>query len=376
MSEVVVVVGGQYGSEAKGHVTAQIVKKELAASDNETVINVRVAGPNAGHTVYDAQGNKFAFRQVPVGAVLGDVVSVIAAGSEIDPDVLLAEIDLMVEKGHPVRLYVDENATVIDDHHKAIEGSADLVGRIGSTGKGIGAARAERIMRLAKRVKDQPELVEELEKRGAMVSDTVDLLAYWAALPGVFIIVEGTQGYGLGLHLDAYPQVTSSDARAIDFLAMAGISPWQHGIDSTTVVIAARVYPIRVAGNSGPMEDETTWEELGLPEERTTVTQKVRRVGRWDKELIRNAVIANGGAMQSADKGLAPSVVVALTMVDQVIPELAGFEECENPAACEGHPGITPATNTSLNGWLRMVIEDSGAPVVMFTTGPQTAVWL
>lgn len=374
MSEVVVVVGGQYGSEAKGHVTAQIIKRELLAKDNDDIINVRVAGPNAGHTVYDAAGNKFAFRQVPVGAVLGNVSSVIAAGSEIDPEVLLAEIDLMVSKGHPARLYVDENATIIEDFHKRAEADGEMVTRLGSTAKGIGAARADRIWRLAKRVKDDEALVAELDRRGVFVSDTVDLLAYWATLDRVFIIVEGTQGYGLGLHLDAYPQVTSSDARAIDFLAMAGISPWQHGIDSTTVVIAARVFPIRVAGNSGPMAEETTWEELGLPEERTTVTQKVRRVGHWDPELIRRAVLANGGANQSQDR--TPSVVVALTMIDQLIPELAGFEICEDPETCPGHPGINEGTNTKLNGFLRKVIEDSGAPVVMFTTSPTTAVWL
>lgn len=374
MSEVVVVVGGQYGSEAKGHVTAQIVKRELLAKDNDDIINVRVAGPNAGHTVYDAAGNKFAFRQVPVGAVLGASSSVIAAGSEIDPGVLLAEIDDLVAKGHPVRLFVDENATIIEHKHKAAEGEADLVGRIGSTGKGIGAARAGRIMRTASRVKDWPDFVEKLEKRGVFVSDTADLLAYWLTLDKVFVIVEGTQGYGLGLHLDAYPQVTSSDARAIDFLAMAGISPWQHGVESMTVVIAARVYPIRVAGNSGPMQDETTWEELGLPQERTTVTQKVRRVGHWDKELIRNAVIANGGANQSPERP--PSVVVAVTMIDQLVPELANYEMCDPAETCPGHPEITPEVNRELNRFLRKVIEDSGAPIVMFTTGPTTAVWL
>jgi adenylosuccinate synthase len=377
MSEVVVVVGGQYGSEAKGHVTAQVILKEISANENDDIINVRVAGPNAGHTVYDAAGHKFAFRQLPVGAVLGNSaespVSVIAAGSEVDPEVLIAEIDLARSRGHVGAIMVDGNATVIEQRHKDEEGHVDLVGKIGSTGKGIGAARASRIMRNAQRVRDTDSLVQDLEDRGVVVADTVEMLAYWATLDRVFIVVEGTQGYGLGLHLDAYPQVTSSDARAIDFLAMAGISPWQHGVVSTTVVIAARVYPIRVAGNSGPMQEETTWGELGLPEERTTVTQKVRRVGHWDKELIRAAVLANGGA--NPDPTRPPSVVVALTMIDQLIPELADFELCE-PSKCKGHPQVTKEVNRELNRFLRKVTEDSGAPVVMFTTGPQTAVWL
>jgi len=373
MSEVVVVVGGQYGSEAKGHVTAQIVQREILAQDNDSIVNVRVAGPNAGHTVYDAEGNKFAFRQLPVGAVLG-AVSVIAAGSEVDPPVLLAEIDLAREKGHHGGIVVDGNATLIEGIHKDQETNVDLVGRIGSTGKGIGAARAARIMRTALRVKDDEDLVRELEQRGVAVLDTVDQLAYWASLDRVFIIVEGTQGYGLGVHQDCYPQTTSSDARAIDFLAMAGISPWQHGVEDITVVIAARVYPIRVHGNSGPMKDETSWEELGLPQERTTVTQKVRRVGHWDAELLRAAVRDNGGLNQSPAK--APSVVVAVTMIDQLIPELKDFEICDPDAECPGHPGVNEGTNAKLNAFLQKVIDDAGAPIVMFTTGPRTAVWL
>ena len=374
MSEVVVVVGGQYGSEAKGHVTAQIIQREILAQDNQSIINIRVAGPNAGHTVYDAAGNKFAFRQLPVGMVLG-ALPIIAAGSEIDPEVLLAELELAEKHGHFANLILDENATLIEDHHKELEAGVDLVGKVGSTGKGIGAARAARVMRAAKRVKDDPEFVQKLRERFEVtVTDTVDQLAYWASLQGVFLIVEGTQGYGLGVHQDCYPQTTSSDARAIDFLAMAGISPWQHGIEETTVVIAARVYPIRVHGNSGPMKDETSWEELGLPEERTTVTQKVRRVGHWDAELIRAAVRDNGGLNQTAAK--APTVVVALTMIDQLIPELKDFEICDPDSECPGHPGINESTNNRLNGFLRQVIDDAGAPIVMFTTGPRTAVWL
>ncbi|WP_369007005.1 adenylosuccinate synthetase, partial [Staphylococcus aureus] len=41
----------------------------------------------------------------------------------------------------------------------------------------------------------------------------------------VSIILEGTQGYGLGLHAGMYPYCTSSNTRSIDFLAMAAIYP-------------------------------------------------------------------------------------------------------------------------------------------------------
>jgi adenylosuccinate synthase len=369
VSNLFVVVGGQYGSEAKGHVTAKFVQKCLDEGST-AVINVRVAGPNAGHTVYDAKGNKFAFRQVPVGAVLGDnVLSVIAAGSEVEPEVLFKEIAELKAAGHYVRLYVDQNATLIEEHHKEAEADAELVKRIGSTGKGIGAARQARLARTARRVQDDQFLVHRLESLGAFVVDTKVFLRRWLQEEKLAVIVEGTQGFGLGLHTESYPQVTSSDCTAVDFLAMAGISPWAPGITKVMTVVVCRVYPIRVAGNSGPMQGETTWEALGLPEERTTVTQKVRRVGQWDARLVREAVLANGGGDWD------DSVVVALTMADQKVPEFANFEHCE-PGTCTGHPEIPEGSFEKLNALCRQVQEDAGAPVVLVTTGPATGVWV
>src|SRR5690606_242933 len=67
----------------------------------------------------------------------------------------------------------------------------------------------------------------------------------------------------------------------------------------TRVLLVARTYPIRVAGNSGPLKNELTWEELSRwigkqVVERTTVTNKIRRIGEWDEGLIDRAVTLNG----------------------------------------------------------------------------------
>lgn len=370
-----VVVGGQYGSEAKGHITAQLVKQ--AVKSGRHVVNVRVAGPNAGHTAYDDEGQKFAFRQVPVGAVIGPIVSVIAAGSEIDLAVLVEEIHLAQDHGHIIQLLIDENATLIEYHHKMQEAEGKMVENIGSTAKGIGAARADRIWRRARRLRDsEPALKLLADISGVHVIDTVKYLHGQATQPNVNIIIEGTQGYGLGVHTDAYPQTTSSDCRAIDFLAMAGISPWHPGIEATQVIIACRVFPIRVAGNSGPMKGETSWEQLNLPEERTTVTQKVRRVGAWDGALVKAAFEANGGVaidhddmegqlMQLVSGG--PKVMVGLTMLDQVLPEIEGlttFDDLDEP------------TLSKVEEWINKIYDETGAQVAMITTSPKTAVLL
>lgn len=120
--------------------------------------------------------------------------------------------------------------------------------------------------------------------------------------------------------------------------------------------VVARVYPIRVAGNSGPMKGETTWEALGLEPEKTTVTQKIRRVGAWDADLVRRAVQANGGEK---------SVRVVITMLDQVIPELADFEPGE---FLDGLPPVLE----KVNDWIEehASFDKVGALVGAITFGP------
>jgi hypothetical protein len=51
-----VFIGGQYGSEGKGQIISYLAK--------EYDVLVRVGGPNAGHSVYEAQG-KYVYHQLP-----------------------------------------------------------------------------------------------------------------------------------------------------------------------------------------------------------------------------------------------------------------------------------------------------------------------
>lgn len=311
MKTLEVVVGAQFGSEAKGHVVQRLA--ERSTSEGRPTQVVRVAGPNAGHTGHDASGTPWALRQVPVAAVVdAPMILGVAAGSEIDPPVLFDEFDRLRDASllNGKMLWVSGEATLITDEHKAEEMDLELVRKIGSTGKGIGAARAHRLKRDAQRVVDSEWFLNECAERGIPVADANHSVANGMGSNG-HTIIEGTQGYGLGLHAGFYPQCTSSDCRAVDFMGMAGVHPWEF--ERTKVWAVARMFPIRVAGNSGPLKGETTWEELGLPEERTTVTKKVRRVGCPDWDLVRAAVAANGGA---------PTVRLALTMVDQMFPEM------------------------------------------------------
>lgn len=307
--KLIVVVGGQFGSEAKGHVTEYLARK---ADPKHGLMSIRVAGSNAGHTVYDDNGNRLALRHVPVGVVLERGQLALAAGSEIDPEVLEAEIHHLEGLGHSVRsrLLIDPQATVITPDHQA----AETYITTGTTGKGIGAARAARLLR-------QADTVASYDGMWLGTETNVATEAKQVLHEGGTVIIEGTQGFGLGLHAGWYPHSTSSDCRATDFLAMAGLSPWASYVRDFEVWVVYRVHPIRIAGNSGPLYGETTWDELRIKPEFTTVTKKMRRVGLWDEDLAQRAFIANGGP--------SPYVYTALMFLDYAFPELKGRSTVE-----------------------------------------------
>lgn len=348
-SRLSVVVGAQYGSEGKGAIAGHLSKVP-----GSPITCVRVGGPNAGHTVlgHGPEGNRhpWRLRTIPVAAVTNpDADLIIAAGSEIDIEVLLFEAELLEDYGYRVwsRLYIDGQATVLTQDHIQTEKEMTLHERLGSTGKGIGAARAARLLRTAPLWHEQTILHDKFlnypTDTAKVASQNLD--------NGHHVIIEGTQGYGLGLHAGHYPQCTTNNARGIDFLAMAGINPWQANVDRFKIYAVARTNPIRVAGNSGPLKDETTWDALGLEPELTTVTRKVRRVGAWDTELVREAYTANGGP---------GNVVLAVTMLDHAVPEVADYT---------GPIDLLP---TKAQEYIRNVELETGAHVALVGTGPDT----
>lgn len=367
MGKLQVVVGGQFGSEGKGAIAGF-----LAAGHRDHGVSIRVAGPNAGHTVIgecppacDAEGHPkhahpWKLQQVPVAAVTNpEEVLIIAAGSEIDLDLLHREIDSLDEAGYKVsnRLHVHPSATVISKVDVEAEtlgqphGQAGLTSRIGSTGKGVGAARSARVMRHALTAGDVGGVCK-------MTAQGLDSLVLLAIDSGADVLVEGTQGYGLGVHTSFYPYTTSSDCRAIDFLAMAGISPWLVEPHDLEIWVVFRTFPIRVAGNSGPLRDEATWESLSLPEERTTVTNKVRRVGLWDPRLASDALKANGGSWHGP-------VRVALTMADQYVNECAGARSMDQ---------LPFSTRRELSHLIAKLQHDLISPIELVGTGPSTLI--
>lgn len=280
---VTVVVGGQFGSEGKGKV-AHWLANELGAS-----AAVRVGGPNSGHTVIASDGQALIFKQLPTAALLPDVVCVLPAGSYITPSILLAEMS--VAGLGPERLVIDPNAVVITSKEVHNEETSDLRSSIGSTLSGTGAAVIARAKRdgSARLARDEQLLSNFIRPAAQYLRDRL--------AKNERVIIEGTQGFGLSvLHSPHYPYATSRDTSAAGFVSEAGISPLD--VDDVTLVI--RAFPIRVAGHSGPLANETTWDNVTQQSgsrvpllERTSVTKAVRRVGAFDPFVVSHAIVHN-----------------------------------------------------------------------------------
>lgn len=288
-AEVDAIIGGQYGSEGKGHVVSYLAP--------EYKVIVRVGGPNAGHTVISpSSGEPVSFYHLPSGALHFYGAMILGPGAVINPAVLQKEIQ---KSGvDPSRILIDEQAMVITDSDIQFEG--DLVKGIGSTGQGVGHATARKVMR--SNVPLARECKEQFTKLGVQVGSTMDALSR-AMRAGCRILLEGTQGTGLSLHHGHYPYVTSRDTSVGGTAAEAGIAPSLL----KRVYMVVRTNPIRVQspvdGTSGPMSLETTWdviaERAGIPaealreREKTTTTKRQRRVSEFDWELLYRAAWLN-----------------------------------------------------------------------------------
>lgn len=283
-----VVVGGQYGSEGKGKVSAFITLKE------NIDICVRCGGPNSGHTFVHEDGKNKILRQLPTGYVNPRTRLLIPAGALIDPLIVKNEMDSFGIEAS--RVGIDRKCFIIRDSDREMERGLGLRERLSSTLCGVGAAVSRRVLRGAD-AKLARDVVGEYPWLADLLTDVSDEVNR-AIDRDQKVLIEGTQGFGLSLyHSDFYPRTTSRDTSAAGFLSEVGVSPRLV----TEIVLVFRTFPIRVAGaQAGPLRDEITWEKLreesGYPHditEMTSVTKKIRRIGRFDCELARRATLMN-----------------------------------------------------------------------------------
>jgi adenylosuccinate synthase len=323
---VVALIGAQWGDEGKGHLV------DLLAAKARLVIRYG-GGNNAGHTVVNQLGT-FKLHLVPSGILDPSIVNVIGPGVVINPEVLLKEIKSLEERGVSMaKLFISERAHVIMPYHvmlDQLQEEARGEGKIGTTGRGIGPAYADKMSRTGIRVADllheetllnrlrvvldekNPVLTKLYGAKALSLHDTylryldfgrqladhigdVHPIVQHALEKDLPVLLEGAQGSLLDVDHGTYPYVTSSPPGAAGACQGAGIGPTRL----SAVVGVAKAYTTRVGEGPFPTEIEgpeadalrqigTPWAEVG------TTTGRLRRVGWFDAVTTRYAAQING----------------------------------------------------------------------------------
>ncbi len=321
----IVVLGAQWGDEGKGKAT------DLLATSETIDFVVRTSGGhNAGHTIV-VNGEKYATHLLPSGILTPGATSVIGNGVVVSPEALFRELDGLIARGVDVaELKVSANAHVIASYHATIDKVTErFLGKnqIGTTGRGIGPAYADKVNRVGVRIADlfdegilrqkvegalevRNQLLAKVYNRRAVEVDTVveELLSYADRLrpmvvdtslllndaldAGRTVLFEGAQATMLDVDHGTYPFVTSSSAVAGGVCTGAGVGPTR--IDRVIGVIKA--YTTRVGSGPFPTElfdadGEKLWKvggEVGVS------TGRDRRCGWYDAVVARYASRVNG----------------------------------------------------------------------------------
>ena len=313
----VVVVGLQWGDEAKGKVV------DYLSQDAEFVVRYN-GGNNAGHTVVLGDDKIYKFHIVPAGILNPNATSVIADGVVIDPAVLVEELRTLKENGiSSERLKISGSAHVIMPYHKMLdrlEEESKGEKKIGTTGRGIGPAYADKVSRVGIRVSElidieqfSSRLSELIGRKNAILTkiygaeplveaevfaeyralaesiapyvDDTALMLHRAARDGKKIVFEGAHGTLLDIDHGTYPYVTSSHTVAGGACIGTGVGPTLI----TNVVGVAKAYTTRVGEGWFPTEllDETGDYIRERGREYGTTTGRPRRCGWFDAVAVR-----------------------------------------------------------------------------------------
>ncbi|GAB3749269.1 adenylosuccinate synthase [Microlunatus parietis] len=318
----IVVVGAQWGDEGKGKATDQL-------GDRVDYCVRYSGGNNAGHTIV-VNGERYALHLLPSGILNENCIPVIGNGVVVDLDVLFQEMDGLAARGVDAsRLMVSANAHIIASYHQTIDKVTERFlgkAKIGTTGRGVGPAYADKVNRIGLRIQDlfdasilrqkveasleqKNHLLVKVYNRRALdpVQVTEHLLSHAERIrPHVadvsrvlndaldqrrVVLFEGAQAHHLDVDHGTYPYVTSSNPIAAGACVGAGVGPTR--IDR--VVGIAKAYTTRVGEGPMPTElfdaDGDRLREVGA--EFGTTTGRKRRCGWFDALVVESATNAN-----------------------------------------------------------------------------------
>jgi len=324
-----IIIGTQWGDEGKGRIV------DLFSARAEIVARFN-GGDNAGHTV-TVGDQTFKLHLVPSGIIHPHTVGIIGNGVAINPETLLSEIDMLRSYGIRVdesRLRISHAAHLITPAHRALDAAQEKArgrGIIGTTGRGIGPAYADKAARTGLRAEDllneatfRKKVIEHVQAINRLLTGLYNAealdpqaiadsfcaygntlapyvtdasgLVYQALKRGGRVLAEGAQGALLDVDHGTYPFVTSSTTTASGALVGLGIGPGQ--VDQVLGVVKA--FQTRVGAGPFPTEVDgevaerlrgtgaQPWDEYG------TTTGRPRRVGWLDLVLLRYTARING----------------------------------------------------------------------------------
>jgi adenylosuccinate synthase len=320
---VIVVVGAQWGDEAKGKFVDLLSQRAaLTARFN--------GGDNAGHTVVNPYGT-FKLRLTPNGFANPETTCVIGPGVVVNLATLLTELEMIHAAGIALdeRLWVSPRCHVVMPYHPRVEAIFERAkgkASTGTTGRGMGPVYADKVsyngIRLADLV-DEGVFAEKLHVQLALKNALLQAygeqpldfqvvyaqkLAQFTRLQhvvrepfglvqaalhrGAEIVLEGAQGALLDNDWGTYPFCTASTTLAGGAAGGLGVAPrWIE-----RVVGVAKAYTTRVGAGPMPTElhDETGEAIRQAGAEFGTVTGRPRRCGWFDADLVRFSSALNG----------------------------------------------------------------------------------
>jgi adenylosuccinate synthase len=319
----IVLLGAQWGDEGKGKAT------DILGDKVKYVVRYQ-GGNNAGHTVVIGD-QKYALHLLPSGILTPTCIPVIGNGVVIDPAVLLEEIRGLNERGVDTsNLKISTNAHLITPYHRTIDKVSERFlgkAKIGTTGRGIGPAYADKINRIGIRLQDlfdpsilrqkiegalkdkNQVLVKVFNRKGLEIDEILkeyleyaeilrpyvtdtSLLLNQALERGENILLEGSQGTLLDVDHGTYPFVTSSNPTAGGASTGSGIGPTKI----SRVIGIVKAYTTRVGSGPFPTElfDEDGEKLRSIGGEVGVTTGRARRCGWYDAPIARYAVRING----------------------------------------------------------------------------------
>jgi len=313
------IVGIQWGDEGKGKIVDMLAQKYDMVCRSQ-------GGHNAGHTIW-VDGVRYALHLVPSGVLNKDAINIIGNGVVMAPASLIKEMEQFENlKG---RLFISDKAHLNLPYHSLVDIAREkLKGdkAIGTTGKGIGPAYADKINRVGHRVgelldveklcnsimaefsQNKPlydalhveipsretmmnQLVEYKNKLAPFIANTTNMV--WAAIDsGKKILLEGAQGTLLDIDHGTYPYVTSSSTVSAGACTGLGLNPKDIGVVTGIV----KAYTTRVGHGPFPTEDfgEVGETLANVGKEVGTTTGRGRRCGWFDAVGVKHSSRLNG----------------------------------------------------------------------------------